>query len=770
MSYVLFEKLDNGLIPLGKTELSFSDILAKPAEILKHHKAPPYVNVYVSTYTVGSETNFPAMKARQIFTNQSIIPFDIDAVQFTEDKYQSSEAIVRLALRDTGLSFDDCAVLCSGNGVQFFFEVTQPLIDREQYTRLKLSYVMLIKKMQENIGTAGKVDPSVWSPARVMRMPGTVNQKPNRPDTEAFTIKASLTPVQMFLQEKQPEFQEIPQELPSHRLPDPDTEAVQEGCAFLKHSFAHQEKVSEPEWLALGTIVGRLEDGENLFHRYSEKHPGYNPFETSKKLAHALESGPRTCANISSMFAGCAKCPHFEQQSSPITIRGDLFCGTKDTGFHFVGFNEDGTPRKPVPDMNGLANHFIKQHRLKSTGEVIYHWDGDKYVEMDDQKILGEFHSMFRPQTATVRCAEETLKIVKIHKRIAVDRNEKLSERYLNFKNGILDKVENKFLPKDPKHFFRYCLDFNYDPSASSPLFDKFLSDVSCGDEEIAQCLSEFGGYALSGEEYRYHNALILNGLGANGKSKYIELLGLLAGEGNYSSLGIKDIADSNSARLMEGRLFNAADETPVDALRKYTELFKKITAGGAVKAHKKYVDSYEFKNRAKIIFACNEMPGIPGTDDGIARRLIIVPFNASFRGQRDNKFILDQMKPELAGIFNRMWNAYNTKTKERGEILIPKASALELEKVLLDSNPIASYFEICIQVTNREEDFISTRELFSDFNDYKHIHGMDYHKSSSNIFSKHFSNVASKKGVSRQRTHSLKGFNGIRFIAKGSY
>jgi putative DNA primase/helicase len=676
---------------------------------------------------------------------------------------------VRAALTDTGINYEDVAVLCSGNGVQFFVEIDVPLIDVSQYDQLKLSYVALIKRMQANIKSldaTAEFDPSVWSRARIMRFPGTINEKPDKPSVEAFTVKNTIVAIKSPLTALVEEYKEEMQELPISRLPDPDTDAVLEQCGFLQWCYDNQDKVTEPQWMAMLGIVGRLDDGENLAHKYSSKHPSYDSGATESKLAHALEYGPRTCVSIASMYDGCKSCQHWEKCTSPIVIRGDLWCGTKDSGFHNIIFDAEGNVKAQKPDRNGLAKYLIKNEKLRSTGDTVYQWNGDKYVGLDDTRFLGKVHAMYNPLPATIGVARETVDILKAHDKAAVDRNEELSMRYLNFRNGILDKKENVLLEKTDKYFFRYCLDFNFNAAATCPRFDEFMATISCGDREIEATLLEFGGYALSGDEPWEHKALILYGDGANGKSTFMSVLKLLAGYENCTSLGIRKLAEPNTARLVEGKLFNAADETPVDAFRKHAELFKNLVAGGVIDAHKKYHDSYEFRNRAKIIFSCNDLPGISGIDSGITRRLILVPFNASFLDNA-NKFILDELKEELPGIFNKMWHAYLV-AKERKSISIPEVSFELLKELRYNSNPVISFLEDACKITGEQEDKLLNKEIYTEFSNYCIENG--FRNSMSQIhFSKAISVIARREvGLVAYKNNGDRGFKGIKLVSQG--
>jgi hypothetical protein len=78
-------------------------------------------------------------------------------------------------------------------------------------------------------------------------------------------------------------------------------------CAFIRHCRDDAVTLTEPEWYAMISNVGRCIDGQTFVHQLSAPYPGYSPKETDAKIAHALQdTGPHTCAFIRGLgFAGC---------------------------------------------------------------------------------------------------------------------------------------------------------------------------------------------------------------------------------------------------------------------------------------------------------------------------------------------------------------------------------------------------------------------------------------------------------------------------------
>jgi putative DNA primase/helicase len=91
--------------------------------------------------------------------------------------------------------------------------------------------------------------------------------------------------------------------------------------AHCEHDAA---TLSEPEWHAMMTILGRSHNGEAIAHRVSAPYPGYDPSETAQKFAYAFRAdAPMHCATIRASRGGepwCGGCPQWGRITSPITL------------------------------------------------------------------------------------------------------------------------------------------------------------------------------------------------------------------------------------------------------------------------------------------------------------------------------------------------------------------------------------------------------------------------------------------------------------------
>ncbi len=606
------------------------------------------------------------------FSSQSVIAFDIDHI----DQARKEETIDAV-LAVLQVPREDCGVVSSGYGLHFIVGLQTKIRAKDFFAQNKHHYKAVCDKIGlalQKKGLEGKPDPSIFEPRRILRLPGTANRKPNREERWCEIIQGTIKPLDFSLSSLSgiPDVKAGAQISKNYlkRYPKVDTQAILEGCAFLKDAKESASDMNEPQWYAALSIVGRLENGTELAHEVSRGHPDYTPEATVKKLTQALEaSGPRTCDNINDLWGKCTTCPHFGQVKSPIMIRGEGSIATESTGFYQVSFKKDGTT-KLTPAYDDLIKLFSQKHAFVTLGgsRMVYTWTGTHYQPIENATIEAFAYEHFDPKPE-MYMVREFRDRVSISNQQEMDWFTRTTEHRINFKNGVLDVNTKEFMPHSADRGFRYVLGFDYDPYATCPNFDAMLERITSGNPEAIALLNEAGGFAVMGGKYYPHKAIVLVGDGANGKSTWINTICAVAGKGNYSSLTLLDIQQSEYNRqLIDGKLFNISEETSVKSFAD-SSMFKRLVGGGIIQVRKIYKDAYEIENTAKMIITCNELPASYDSTHGFARRLIVIPFARKFsKSDKDyDPKIEDKIREELPGVFNRLFSAYLNLRKNNG-------------------------------------------------------------------------------------------------------
>ena len=200
------------------------------------------------------------------------------------------------------------------------------------------------------------------------------------------------------------------------------------------------------------------------------------------------------------------------------------------------------------------------------------------------------------------------------------------------FRNGILNLATNELVPFSHEYIITNRIPWDFNPHAYSELCDKTLDRISCQDAEIRSLLEECIGYCF----YR-HNELsksfILTGQGSNGKSTFLDMVKNVLGRPNYVSLDMDELSERFSTASMFGKLANIGDDISDEFLQgKAISQFKKLVSGNDVKGENKGQDVFFFRPTVKLLFSANEIPRMRNKGfDAIKRRLVIIPFNATF-------------------------------------------------------------------------------------------------------------------------------------------
>ena len=606
------------------------------------------------------------------FKSQEIFPFDIDGIDQSKN-----QLYIDAFFKVTAFDPTKTVVICSGNGLQFFAQFDQPFTSADYFDQKRLQYKAICERVDKELAELkipGRADPSVWTPARIMRLPNTINKKPGKADKQAFLISGQLEP-QSIDWGKLAGVAEIAEDehvaWDDTRAPKLDSKEMLKGCNFLKATIENPIEIREPHFYAALSIIGRMENGRQRAHSLHEAIKdsgsdstviGYSSQDVEKKVDQALQSsGPRTCKSINAIWGKCSKCPNFGKIVSPVSLKGEEHIATAGTGFHST--NKKGELK---PSYSDLLKFFDQKHPHKSLDQngLPFIFTGTHFEAISKTAILNFAEQHFVPKPTSAMCEEFCKKVMRTNI-VPITFFTDGINGHMNFLNGVLNLKTKELLPHGPHWGFRNCLPYAYDPTAKAPRFEQFLDEITDDDKELRAILEEFGGYALSGDEYWIHKTLFLLGDGANGKSIFISSLKEVAGRGNYATVSLKDLSNENNRQLLEGKLFNIAPELSKDSLRD-TEKFKYLSDGSEITVKLMWNQPYQIKNRAKMIYACND---IPETDDpGFAfmRRLVIVPFNRTFEGVDADDFIMDKLIPELPGIVNIFIKGYDRLLAQR--------------------------------------------------------------------------------------------------------
>ena len=159
--------------------------------------------------------------------------------------------------------------------------------------------------------------------------------------------------------------------------------------------------------------------------------------------------------------------------------------------------------------------------------------------------------------------------------------------------------------------------------------------------QELIDYVQMICGLAAIGKVY-VEALIIAYGDGRNGKSTFwnavSRVLGLYSGNISADTLtvGCRRNIKPEMAEVKGKCLLIAAEMQ--EGARLNDSTVKQLCSTDDVFAEKKYKDPFSFKPCHTLVLYTNHLPRVSASDDGIWRRLIVIPFNAKITGKSDIK------------------------------------------------------------------------------------------------------------------------------------
>lgn len=209
---------------------------------------------------------------------------------------------------------------------------------------------------------------------------------------------------------------------------------------------------------------------------------------------------------------------------------------------------------------------------------------------------------------------------------------------YLNCANGTVDLRTGKMQPHNPDDLITKLSPQRYDPNNKAVLFDSVLGKVTMEENRRSRPLADFlkrwFGYCATGS-VREQKFVVHYGGGRNGKSTILdsiaEVLGDYAGTAAPGLIagGSKERHPTEIADLFNKRMVTAHESGEGNTL--HEDFVKQATGGDKLKARYMRADFFEFYPTHKLQLLTNYKPQIRGQDEGIWRRVLLVPYMVRF-------------------------------------------------------------------------------------------------------------------------------------------
>ncbi len=277
-------------------------------------------------------------------------------------------------------------------------------------------------------------------------------------------------------------------------------------------------------------------------------------------------------------------------------------------------------------------------------------------LEAMDEPDLKKLFKKFITVSSSYRSVTNLLRLARTVPGMSVGADVWDRDLYmLNVDNGTLNLKTGELHAHSSADLLTKLCPVPYEKEGASPAWEGFLRRI-IPSLEIRQYLARVCGYTATGvtSEHCMH---VLHGNGSNGKSTMVSMLGYVLGDYFSSTdastfLAQRSDAPRNDLAALVGARMVSASETEVG--RNLSEATVKVCTGGdSVTCRFLHKEFFSYVPQYKVFLMSNSKPLIKGADEGIWRRMRLVPFEVSIPESEQDQKLKDRLKAEAAGILS---------------------------------------------------------------------------------------------------------------------
>ena len=307
--------------------------------------------------------------------------------------------------------------------------------------------------------------------------------------------------------------------------------------------------------------------------------------------------------------------------------------------------------------------------------------------------------------------------------------------RYVAFRNCVLD-METGLIHK---HDYKYCTDivlnFDYDPSARSALWDKVLMQT-VPDEGMRSSIQQFcGAFLINRAKHKFEYICFVVGEGQNGKSVICKaIVNIFKNEDENGQritycvttftpqqLFAGDTQADYRLAEVQGKIMNYCDDVTDSSFS--NGKFKQFVSGAEFIGRSPYSKMMTRVTKVPLMLCCaNRIPNTTDDSDGYYRRLLFI--------NCPNKVAAKDVDPQLeaklqedsvrSAIFNWMYEGMKRLAKNDYKIVMSDSVIEMRDEMKADSNSARRWVrEFGLKGGYREGDWKSLKEWMNIYQQY---------------------------------------------------
>jgi len=275
-----------------------------------------------------------------------------------------------------------------------------------------------------------------------------------------------------------------------------------------------------------------------------------------------------------------------------------------------------------------------------------------------------------------------------------------------NCLNGVLKLKEHEFIEHDPELLLSKVANVNFDPRASSELFDEFMNQIMEGDRGKIEYLQTLFGYAMTGSNEQEECYMLYGSTTRNGKGTLTNTINHLFGDYGANiqpeSLAMQKNRDGRTASgdiaRLNGVRFLQMSEPP-KRMKIDVALLKTLLGRDVITARHLYEREFEFLPCFKLFINTNFLPVV--LDDTLfsSGRVRVITFDRHFNEDEQDPTLKDRLKDPavLSGILNWILKGLSRYHARGNTISLPAGVRDATDEYRKKSDKVQNFIDECM-------------------------------------------------------------------------
>jgi P4 family phage/plasmid primase-like protien len=282
---------------------------------------------------------------------------------------------------------------------------------------------------------------------------------------------------------------------------------------------------------------------------------------------------------------------------------------------------------------------------------------------------------------------------------ILVEHEELDANPYLlNVRNGTIDLRTGKLRAADPADLITLQCPVIYDPDARAPIWKDCVERWQ-PDPTVRTYIQDRAGASATGTPTETVD--VDYGTGANGKSKFWGAIQHVLGDYAvvpHKSLLVAQRHEQHAtvvAKLFRKRLAVASETRAADVLD--DEQVKSLTGGDRLSGRRMREDPWEFNPSHTLVMFSNHRPTIQGRDEGIWRRLRLVPWEVTIPEDERDDDLATKLRNEAPGIL--VWVVAGARRFITDGLTVPDAVRAATDRYRSDEDTVGRFVDEVLRI-----------------------------------------------------------------------